>query len=366
MELKVKYHALGCMSGTSLDGIDLAFCSFFSQDNSIKFDILKAETIPYDRKWKNNLKLADQLSGRELFRLDHEYGKFLGGIILNFIRKHSLKPDFIASHGHTVFHEPWTGGSLQIGNGHDIHAVSGRPVIADFRNMDIAIGGQGAPLVPIGDEYLFQDYDYCLNLGGFSNISFKKNGVRLAYDICPVNSILNEITTFEGMDFDRDGDLGRKGKAHPLLVDRLNSLEYFRKSPPKSMGKEFLRDYYYPVLNKFDLSTKDILATLYEHISTMILEAIGNDSKKRVFITGGGAKNKFLVEQIDEQTTTELVIAEEKMINFKEALVFAFLGVLKLEGKNNVSASVTGAREDNCSGIIFNTKQNKNGKFYSP
>lgn len=356
MELKIKHHALGCMSGTSLDGIDLAFCSFFSKDNSIKFEILKAETVPYNHKWKNSLKLADRLSGRELFRLDHEYGKFIGKIILSFIRKHSLKPDFIASHGHTVFHEPGIGGSMQIGNDHDIYAVSGVPVITDFRNMDIALGGQGAPLVPIGDEYLFPEYDYCLNLGGFSNISFKKDGIRLAYDICPVNSILNDLSSSEGMDFDRDGNLGRKGKAHPLLVDRLNSIEYFRKLPPKSMGKEFLRDYYYPVLNKYELSTKDLLSSLYEHISTMILEAIGSDSNKRVFITGGGSKNKFLIEKIDEQTTTELVIAEEKMIDFKEALVFAFLGVLKLEKKNNVLSSVTGAREDNCSGIIFNNK----------
>ncbi len=356
MELTDKYYALGCMSGTSLDGIDLAYCSFIYKDNSVKFEILQAETISYNKKWKSSLKMADRLSGRELFRLDHEYGKFLGKIILDFTKKHSLKPDFIASHGHTVYHEPGISGSLQIGNGHDIYAVSGIPVIADFRNMDIALGGQGAPLVPIGDEYLFPDYDYCLNLGGFSNISYKKNGIRLAYDICPVNSILNDLATAAGMDFDRDGILGRKGKANPLLVDRLNSLEYYRKTPPKSMGREFLEQSFYPVIKSFDLSTRDLLASLYEHISTTIVNAIGNNSNNKVLTTGGGAKNNFLISKIDEQTSTELVLAEETIIDFKEALVFAFLGVLKMEGKNNVLSSATGAREDSCSGIVYNNK----------
>lgn len=356
MKLKEKYHALGCMSGTSLDGIDLAYCSFIYKDNSIEFEILRAETVSYNKKWKSSLKMAHRLSGRELFRLDHEYGKFLGKIIKDFTKKHSLKPDFIASHGHTVFHEPEISGSLQIGNGHDIYAVSSIPVIADFRNMDIALGGQGAPLVPAGDEYLFPDYDYCLNLGGFSNISYKKNGIRLAYDICPVNSILNDLATAAGMDFDRNGDLGRKGKVDTLLLDRLNSLEYYQKTPPKSLGREFLEKSFYPVLKSFDLTTEDLLASLYEHISAMIVNAIGNNSNNKVLISGGGAKNAFLIDKIDEQTSTELVIAEEKITDFKEALVFAFLGVLKMEGKNNVLASVTGAREDSCSGILYNNK----------
>ncbi|MFW5819992.1 MAG: anhydro-N-acetylmuramic acid kinase [Bacteroidota bacterium] len=349
------YRIIGCMSGTSLDGLDMAFCSFIKNKEKIIFRIEQAETLSYDREWKSRLMKASSLPGRELFRLDHEFGKFLGERILTFIKKHKLQPHFISSHGHTVFHEPSGGGSLQIGNGHNITAITQVPVICDFRNADIALGGQGAPLVPAGDEYLFPQYDYCLNLGGFSNISFKEKGERRAYDICPVNTVINDLAGKEGLEYDHNGDLARKGKPYPEMVHRLNSIDYYIKDYPKSLGREFLEKKFYPVLNEYNLPTADILASIYMHIAEMIASAIQKDTESSVLLTGGGAKNSYLTEKISEQTKADLVIPDDKIVDFKEALIFAFLGILKIEKQNNCFASVTGAREDSCGGILYGT-----------
>ena len=325
-----KYEVLGCMSGTSLDGIDLAFCSFIKKEGKIDFDISYAETIPYTREWKSRLESASGLAGRELFYLDHYYGIYLGEQILSFIKKNDIHPRFISSHGHTVFHEPDNAGSLQIGNGHNIFAVTDIPVITDFRNMDIALGGQGAPLVPAGDEYLFPQYDYCLNLGGFSNISFKVKGRRIAYDICPVNTIINDLARREGYEIDRNGELARKGSPSPELVKALNSLEFYGRKYPKSLGREFLENEFYPVLNNYKLPVRDLLASVYSHISEMIAACIDNHKKP-----------------------SDLVIPDDKIVDFKEALIFAFLGVLKTENLNNCLASVTGASKDSSGGIVY-------------
>ncbi len=341
------------MSGTSLDGVDIAFCTFDRTENDYTFRIVESETFAYNREWKNRLRDADRLSGRELFRLDHQYGDYLGEMIAQFIKKHALKPDFIASHGHTVFHEPSEAGSMQIGNGHNIYATSGIKVISDFRNLDIALGGQGAPLVPAGDEYLFSGYDYCLNLGGFSNISYREKGIRIAYDICPVNTLLNDAAMAMGYAYDNYGELGRRGEIHQELCNSLNSLEYYRDSPPKSTGREFLSEHVNPLIEKHDLNPVDLLASLYEHISEMISNSIKGNRNTKVLVTGGGAKNSFLIEKIVEKTSAVLIVPEEEIVDFKEALIFAFLGVLRYEGKNNCFASVTGAREDNCGGILY-------------
>ena len=353
MSKSEKFKVIGCMSGTSLDGTDLAFCHFECVAGHWKFQIVEAETIPYSDAWKKALHDSFKISGLELFRLDHNYGRYLGEIILEFIRKHNIEADFIASHGHTVFHEPGKGGSLQIGNGHDIHALTHLPVIADFRSLDIALGGQGAPLVPAGDRLLFPDNFYCLNLGGFSNISYIKGTELIAFDICPVNTILNYFSRLAGQEFDNKGELGRKGKIIPDLVKQLNAIEYYKKPPPKSLGQEFLKEIIYPLSEKFQDSPENALASFYEHIATQITSCLNNELQSIVMVTGGGARNNYLLEKIKQKTANQIKVPDTWIIDFKEALIFAFLGVLRVKGINNCYASVTGSKYDNCGGVIY-------------
>jgi anhydro-N-acetylmuramic acid kinase len=356
MNNQKEYYIIGCMSGTSLDGIDLALCRFIKRNGQWNFQILSAETIPYSEEWKKNLEEASFVSGLKLFRIDHQYGKYIGEVISEFISRQTIHPDYIASHGHTVFHEPGKGGSLQIGNGHDIYARTGLTVIADFRSLDVALGGQGAPLVPVGDRLLFPEYYYCLNLGGFSNISFTLDEKLIAYDICPVNTILNYYSKLGGTNFDSGGKLGRKGEIIYPLLNQMNSLDFYKNKPPRSLGREFLEEFIFPLTKRYNRSPEDLLATCYEHISTQIADNLNNDPRSHVLVTGGGAWNEFLIEKIKEKTNNPLVLPEKWVIDFKEALVFGFLGVLRLEGLVNCLASVTGARSDSCCGLIYGEK----------
>ncbi len=342
---------LGIMSGTSLDGLDLAFCRFSQKNNTFGFKLLKAETLAYPVAMANRLNDAINLSARDLCILDHEYGKWIGKAAKEFLDTNKLEADYIASHGHTVFHQPSDSFTLQIGNGNDIAAITGIRVIFDFRSRDVALGGQGAPLVPAGDEYLFQKYDYCMNLGGFSNISFRKEGKRLAFDICPVNMGLNYLANQMGMSYDIMGRKGREGKIIPELLDKLDRLEFYHTQPPKSLGREWYLENMEPIL-KLEYSKKDILRSLYEHIATQVSKVLNENQGQDVLITGGGAKNKFLVELIAQKTKCECIIPDTMLVDFKEALIFAFLGFLRINNLPNVFSSVTGALADHCAGII--------------
>lgn len=348
-ELKV----LGIMSGTSLDGLDLALCSFSRTNSQWKYSILKAETLPYPKEIRDSLESAINLKADELCMLDHLYGKWIGTAAKEFLRNNNLKADLIASHGHTVFHQPAKSYTLQIGNGNDIHSATGIRVVNDFRSLDVALGGNGAPLVPVGDEYLFAEYDVCLNLGGFSNLSYKNSsGKRIAYDICPVNMALNYLAQKAGEEFDCAGKMGRQGKIIPLLLEKMNSLEFYSSHPPKSLGREWFMEFILPLLDeKKDLN--DIMRSVYEHIAVQISTNIENIGAKTVLVTGGGAKNMFLVELLSEKTKSKLVIPANELIDFKEALIFAFLGYLRVHSIVNVFASVTGSRTDHCAGSII-------------
>lgn len=341
------------MSGTSLDGIDLAYCHFRHSGNIWGFDIIEAETLPYPEPWKSRLSGAYTAEGKELFKLDHAYGNFIGQCIKNFTAKYRIEPDFISSHGHTVFHDPTGSGTLQIGNGHEIFKLTGIPVICDFRSLDISLGGQGAPLVPAGDLNLFREYSYCLNLGGFANISFKNDPGISAWDICPCNTVLNHFAKKCGFEFDRDGELGRNGKTDSHLLEELNNLNFYSMNPPKSLGNEFLENTFNPVLSKVDTEEHDIISTLYEHIAIQVSNCFNNNRNDSILVTGGGAKNNYLLERIGGKKDNPLIIPEDRIIDFKEALVFAFLGVLKSEGINNTYASVTGACRDSSGGVVY-------------
>jgi len=340
------------MSGTSLDGLDLVACRF-TFDASWKFDILKAVTIPYSHKWISKLSLAAELNALDLALLNNEYGKFIGKQVADFCTNLPEKPDLVSSHGHTVFHQPLNRLTLQIGNGASVAASSGLPTACDFRSLDVALKGQGAPLVPVGDELLFSEYEICLNLGGIANVSFREDGERKAFDICPANMAFNHFTKELGYEYDMDGNLGRTGTVQEELLTLLNDLEFYQQKGPKSLGREWFELEFLPLIYSFQLTPEDVLRTLYEHVSDQLSRAVDQYPKGQILITGGGALNVFLIELFSEKTKHKTIIPSQQIIDFKEAVIFAFLGVLRLRNEVNCLKSVTGASHDHSGGIIY-------------
>jgi anhydro-N-acetylmuramic acid kinase len=347
------YKVIGLMSGTSLDGLDMAYCHFEKIENTWKYKILKAQTIAYSAAWQERLKSIEKGSALELTQTDHDYGQLLGRLAKSFMDKHKLEPDFIASHGHTVFHQPGRGVTLQIGKGSDIAAVTGLPVICDFRSLDVALGGQGAPLVPIGDRLLFPEFDYCLNLGGIANISSENCGRRIAFDICPANMVLNFLANQLNKPYDEHGDMARHGKLNEQLFKRLNDLDYFKENPPKSLGKEWVLSEFIPMLESSGISVEDKLMTVSEHIAYQVSMSVEPAGNRKMLITGGGAFNTYLLEKIREKCRSEIIIPDPETVNFKEALIFAFLGVLRWQNEVNILRSYTGASHDNPGGAVY-------------
>lgn len=343
------------MSGTSLDGVDIACCTF-TKNQQWQFRIDKAETIRYSASWKNKLKEAHLNSAEELAALDADYGKLLGTSCTTFITKNKIKGvNFIASHGHTIFHQPQKGFTTQIGNGNAIHAVTGFPVISDFRSLDVAAGGQGAPLVPVGDKLLFNEYDVCLNLGGIANLSFDQKGKRMAYDVCVANMALNYLAAKAGKEYDRNGNMASNGVVNLPMLNQLNSVYRKIKLKRPSLGREFFEKHLQQILNGDSISINDRLCTVVESIAQEITEALRTTGKKKptVLCTGGGAFNAFLLYRLIEQCGDDstLIIPDEDVLKFKEALVFAFLGVLRVRNEVNCLKSVTGAARDTSGGV---------------
>ncbi|MBO7054429.1 MAG: anhydro-N-acetylmuramic acid kinase [Bacteroidales bacterium] len=338
---------IGLMSGTSVDGLDVCAVRFAGTN----YEILAAESIPYPADLHDKLLNAHTLSALELAQLHVDFGVYCGREVRDFVKKHSICADYVASHGQTVFHTPQTGLTLQIGSGAHIAAECGISTICDFRTLDVAMGGQGAPLVPIGDELLFPEYDYCLNIGGFANVSTSVDGKRIAWDICPSNIVLNSFAQKLGYEFDKDGQLGRKGTVNEQILRKLNNLSYYASSAPKSLGREWVEQEILPILSQ-GKSLYDCLATYYEHCAMQIGKTLqGKDTK--TLCTGGGVKNSLLMEKIAKYAQSQLVIPDEQVIDFKEALIFAYLGYLRVEGKPNCLATVTGARRDVCGGVVW-------------
>jgi anhydro-N-acetylmuramic acid kinase len=351
---KQDYNVIGVMSGTSLDGIDLAHIHFTIKEDKWSYEILESETISYSTDWLNKLKVAVSFSKEELIELNEDYTELLGNIIKSFIDKYQLKNiDAVCSHGHTILHQPQNGFTLQIGNFPKIAAIIQEKVVCDFRVQDVKLGGQGAPLVPIGDRILFSEYDYCLNLGGFSNVSFEDNSKRIAFDISPVNTVLNYYANKFGLNYDDKGKIARSGKVNSDLLNELNALDYYKKSFPKSLGFEFVKEIMLPLIEKYSISIEDKMQTFTEHIALQTSLALPKKEGK-LLITGGGAYNDFLIERIQfHLPNIQIIIPDNKTLEFKEALIFALLGVLKLRNEINVLSSVTGAKMDHSSGVIY-------------
>jgi len=340
------------MSGTSLDGVDIAFCLFEEHKGHWHYEILAAKTFGYDKAWRDTLAGAHLLSGEDLIRLDRNYGIYLGKIVKKYVSQTGIKPSLIASHGHTIFHNPSRGYTFQAGHGAYISGITGIPVVDDFRSMDVALHGQGAPLVPMGDKLLFGSYDSCLNLGGFANISFTKGQERIAFDICPVNIVINYLAREQGKSYDRDGVLAKPGRVDKNLLQKLNSLPYYRFKPPKSLSREWLEMDFMPFLHTSSVSATDKMATVYEHVIHQLLKVISRNGLISVLVTGGGAFNKYLIKLLKKGSGAEIVLPDKMTIKYKEALIFACLGLLRLDGKINILSSVTGAAKDSTGGAL--------------
>jgi len=362
-----KHNIIGLMSGSSLDGIDLVDADFWF-DGKWHFEIIAKDNVEYTEDWRNALSNAFYIDNVKTFpetslkNLDIRYGQFLGQVTKCFIDKYNLHPEIVASHGHTIFHRPQEHFTLQIGDGQALANACGVMVINDFRTEDVQKGGQGAPLVPIGDKLLFSDYPICLNIGGIANVSYDVNNQRIAYDICITNQALNYLATRvetrhgTSLQYDRDGLIARSGYIDNQLLTALNSHPFYSQSHPKSLGREFFEDNIKPLLEKRD-DIANMMATFVEHIAIQISKSIENQLISKLLITGGGAKNKFLVERIQAHTKHHVVVPSNDIIDYKEALVFAFLGLLRNRNEINVLKSVTGAESDSSSGKIFHPQQ---------
>ena len=350
--IKEDYLATGLMSGTSLDGLDIVLCRFHYHPEGWSFHIVGSQTLPYPDDISERLATAQNMDGLGLSTFHNEYGRFLGHQVKAFLDRHRTSCDLIASHGHTIFHMPERGLTLQVGNGLHIAMATGITTIFDFRSQDVALGGQGAPLVPVGDRLLFREYEYCLNLGGFSNISFELDGRRMAFDPCPVNYVINHCMRTLGQPFDKNGQTARRGRIHQGLLWALNGLDYYHTAGPKSLGREWLESEFFPLLDQFKMPVEDQLRTIYEHISVQISGSLNPHKKGRVLVTGGGAYNTFLVDLLTQKLRHEVVVPPPEIIDFKEALLFAFLGVLRIREEPNCLSSSTGARKDHSSGMI--------------
>ena len=345
---------IGLMSGTSLDGVDLAACTFSLKDECWQFSIDAAETIPYSSDWSNKLQTLHLASAEELAETHSALGRYFGALIADFCQTYTLNPALVGSHGHTIFHQPQRKFTLQIGDGAAIAAISGIDTVCDFRTKDIALGGQGAPLVPVGDAMLFSEYAGCLNLGGISNISFGKGNIRNAWDICPVNMILNHLALYEGKAFDDGGQLAASGKILPTLLEELNSLPFYHQAGPRSLGREWFEKIFLPLIKNSEGATLDKMRTAVEHIAIKIGEAInGINEKGPVLVTGGGAFNRFLIERMRFYSSHPVTIPSTELINFKEAIVFALLAALNINGKENVFSSATGASRNSIGGALY-------------
>ena len=356
------YRVIGIMSGSSLDGLDIAFVELEENGGKWSYEIREAECQPYPEDWIKRLKQAIHLNARDYQLLHCDYGHYIGKEVMRFIDTHQLhyKVSLIASHGHTTFHMPERKMTAQIGDGAAIASETQLPVVTDLRAIDVAFGGQGAPIVPVGEKLLLGDYRYFLNLGGIANISMNAEKY-IAFDICPANRVLNMLVAEKRLDFDDGGKLARTGSVDPVMLDKLNDLDYYKQSHPKSLANDFGTDVIFPLLKNSGLSTEDLLRTYVEHIAFQIKSSIKNISASvqgptKLLATGGGAMNTFLVERLKEQLQSleiSIEIPDEKLIQYKEAMVMALMGVLRWRQENNVMSSVTGANRDSVGGALW-------------
>ena len=350
-----KYNVIGIMSGTSCDGLDIAHCLFYKKNNDWIFELINCIDIPYPKKIKDRLLNCSHLDGLSLKILDLDLGEFFKDEIKKFIKESKTRFDLISSHGHTVFHEPKKKLSYQIGNPLIMYNSVRIPVVFNFRELDVIMGGEGAPLVPYGDKELFNEFDYCINIGGILNISKLYDKELIGYDICPANIILNKLSRELNEEYDVDGRISLSGNFDTNLFKKLNSIHYYKDDLPKSLDINFIEKNYYPFFSNKD--PKDILHTYVNHIGYQVNNAI-KKKKSRILLTGGGAFNNHILKKINHYNKLDhkFIVPSKKIVIFKEAIVFAFLGLQRFLKNKNVIKSVTGSNFSSSSGLIVENK----------
>jgi anhydro-N-acetylmuramic acid kinase len=357
------YRAIGIMSGSSLDGLDIAFVEFHEQGGKWRYELNAAACYPYNEKWKTALQTATTLSALEYELLHAAYGEYIGSQVNRFIDEKNLhyKVALISSHGHTSFHLPSKKMTAQLGHGAAIAAATKLPVVSDLRAMDVSLGGQGAPIVPIGERFLLGDHQLFLNLGGIANISCNRENY-IAFDVCAANRVLNMLANEAGKEYDENGEKAAAGNVNADLLNQLNALDYYKQPYPKSLANDFGTDVIFPMIRKMGLRIDDALRTYVEHIVMQISNAVDllKTRNASMLVTGGGAFNGFLIERLKEKLENyglNVVIPDEILIAYKEAMIMAFIGVLRWRQEYNVLASVTGAERNSIGGAIWNGQE---------
>ncbi len=344
---------IGLMSGTSLDGLDMACVRFWRESERYFYETIATHCVPYSPEWQHKLRQLEHASALEYAHAHVALGAYFGQHAHAFIQQNNLNAQYIASHGHTIFHQPYSGITTQIGSLPHLAAACHLPTIGDFRSLDVALGGQGAPLVPVGDQLLFHEYETCINIGGIANLSYSHKNEQIAYDICPANMLINYLCQKLSLDFDENGAIAANGTPNLELLHKLDMWHYYQKSPPKSLGKEQIFEEIVPILRQTNDTIPNQIATVTLHIAQKISQEINKIQPKTVLITGGGALNTHLMRLIKSQSHTAVSAASTELINFKEAIIFAFLGYLRILNQPNCLKSVTGASHNNCGGAIY-------------
>lgn len=350
------YRVIGSMSGSSMDGLDLAYCVLSEVGGQWTYELEAAACIPFTDAWKQKLHDVGNCSAKELMLVHTDFGHWMGQAINEFIAANKLehKVHFIASHGHTVFHEPALGMTFQMGDGASIAAEIQLPVISDLRNMDVAFGGQGAPIVPIGEKYLWSGFTYFLNIGGIANLSIHHDDTIEAFDICPANRVMNALMKEMGETYDTGGQTAASGQCNERLLEELNALDYYHKQAPKSLANEYGLEVVLPIIQQYEISVQDKLNTYAEHIAIQLAESVNQSG--RLMVSGGGAHNKYLLKRMQAYMAPkeiDIVIADDDTINYKEAIVMALIGALRWREEENVLSSVTGAKQNSIGGALW-------------
>ena len=361
------YYVLGLMSGSSLDGLVIAYCNItWDGDRVTHWKLLESETLPFSDKWKNRLRELPNQNGLIFAKTNTYFGHYMGGLVNEFIENYRIKElDFIASHGHTIFHDPEHRISIQIGDGAALASQTGYTTICDFRTQDVAMDGEGAPLSPLADRYMFHNYDFYLNIGGIANVSANTgNDNWVAMDCCAANQVLNLLAEELGSEFDNNGSFASRGSVNEKLLGQVSDFSYYSNPYPKSMSNGWIREKIIPLYREAECSSEDKLATACEHIAIEISNSIQDIINKEGFIrtsykmllTGGGVFNNYLVQTIhaycNRSLDIDLLMPDASIINFKEAMLMALLGVLRVEKVPNSMKAITGAKMDTINGAI--------------
>jgi anhydro-N-acetylmuramic acid kinase len=356
---KSKKVILGVMSGTSCDGLDLALCRFVGEFPQVDFEVLSAHCFEYSAEWREKLQNAMHLSALDLTILEDQWSRKVANNILTFIEDAPEKPELIGFHGHTIFHQPHNGFTVQMGSGATLSRLTRIDTICNFRQQDVALGGQGAPLVPMGEKWLFVAYAGFMNLGGFSNVTQRieeEDGseTMIAYDVCALNIVLNKLCGELNLPFDAEGKIAARGSISSDLLIALNEIKYFQSGKKGSLGLEWVEKDVLPVIEQYretkSLSIETIIATFTEHCAIQCSNAMPDG---RYLLSGGGTHNITLIDSIRKHSNAQIEVPNKLLNDFKEAIIFAFLAGLRASELPNTLTSVTGASRSGSNGAYY-------------